>query len=67
MFSHNIAYIPPSFAKQGDGTPGAEKNNVPKIIQPGDIKGIIHTHSNWATALHTIEELGSNERKDLNT
>lgn len=27
------------------------------IIQPGDIKGIIHCHSNWSDGSNTIEEL----------
>lgn len=27
------------------------------VVQPGDIKGIIHSHSNWSDGSNTIEEL----------
>src|SRR5690606_20319075 len=29
----------------------------PGVIQPGDIKGIIHSHSNWSDGSNTIEEM----------
>mgnify|MGYP000925217532 CR=1 FL=1 len=31
--------------------------NETAIIQPGDIKGIIHSHSNWSDGNNTIEEM----------
>jgi DNA polymerase (family X) len=30
---------------------------VPPLIQFSDIKGIIHSHSNWSDGLHTVEEM----------
>lgn len=30
---------------------------MPQLIQPGDIKGIIHSHSNWSDGSNTIEEM----------
>lgn len=30
---------------------------VPKYIQPQDIKGIIHSHSNWSDGSNTIEQM----------
>ncbi len=35
----------------------ANMDNVPAVIQPGDIKAIIHSHSNWSDGSHTIEEM----------
>jgi DNA polymerase (family X) len=35
----------------------AAKNGIPAVIQPGDIKGIIHCHSNWSDGSNTVEEL----------
>lgn len=32
-------------------------SEVPGVIQPLDIKGIIHTHSNWSDGSQTIEEM----------
>ncbi|WP_205510638.1 helix-hairpin-helix domain-containing protein [Longitalea arenae] len=33
------------------------KNNPVKLIEPGDIKGIIHSHSQWSDGVHSIEEM----------
>ena len=30
---------------------------MPNLIQPGDIKGIIHSHSNWSDGSNTVEEM----------
>jgi DNA polymerase (family X) len=35
----------------------ARINPLPPLIQFSDIKGIIHSHSNWSDGLHTIEEM----------
>ena len=32
-------------------------NQLPQLIQPCDIKGIIHSHSNWSDGTHTLEEM----------
>ncbi len=33
------------------------KTSLPATIQPGDIKGIIHSHSTWSDGIHTIEQM----------
>lgn len=35
----------------------AKQNKLPELIQPADIKGIIHSHSNWSDGSNTIEEM----------
>jgi DNA polymerase (family 10) len=35
----------------------AAQHEIPDVIQPGDIKGIIHCHSNWSDGTNTIEQL----------
>jgi DNA polymerase (family 10) len=35
----------------------AKGNMIPGVIQPGDIKGIIHCHSNWSDGSNTLSEL----------
>lgn len=39
----------------------AQQDNLPVLIQPSDIKGIIHNHSNWSDGTDTIEDMA----KDL--
>ena len=36
-----------------------KQNNIPAVIQPDDIKGIIHCHSNWSDGSNTLEELAN--------
>jgi DNA polymerase (family X) len=52
-----ISYIPP-FLRE---TPGiiekAKKNELPVLLQPGDVKGLVHSHSNWSDGSNTIEEM----------
>ncbi|MFT3981067.1 MAG: PHP domain-containing protein [Ferruginibacter sp.] len=35
----------------------ARSGPLPEVIVPGDIKGIIHCHSNWSDGSNTIEEM----------
>ena len=35
----------------------AKEHNIPEVIQPSDVKGIIHCHSNWSDGINSIEEL----------
>lgn len=37
----------------------AKDDSWPSIIQPADIKGIIHCHSNWSDGSNTIEEMAN--------
>ncbi len=48
----------PSFLREGpEIIEIAKKGNLPDIIQPKDIRGIIHCHSNWSDGSNTIEEM----------
>jgi DNA polymerase (family X) len=33
------------------------KHNQATLIQPGDIRGIIHSHSQWSDGVHTVEDM----------
>ena len=35
----------------------ARGKNLPAVIQPNQIKGIIHSHSNWSDGSNTLEEM----------
>ncbi|HMU47626.1 MAG TPA: helix-hairpin-helix domain-containing protein [Chitinophagaceae bacterium] len=35
----------------------AKENKLPELIQPDDIRSIIHSHSNWSDGVNTIEEM----------
>ncbi|MEO9210558.1 MAG: helix-hairpin-helix domain-containing protein [Ginsengibacter sp.] len=52
-----IQPIPPYLREEETIISIASQNKIPKVIQPNDIKGIIHCHSNWSDGSNTIEEL----------
>jgi len=53
----NIPLIPSPLREHPSIIEQAKNNKLPKLIQPSDIKGIIHSHSTWSDGVHTIEQM----------
>lgn len=53
----NINYIPCCLRETAAIIDRAKTTALPNLIQPGDIKGIIHSHSNWSDGSNTLEEM----------
>jgi DNA polymerase (family 10) len=54
-----IQYIPPYLRESADIIEKAKNNSLTGLIQPGDVKAIIHSHSNWSDGANTIEEMAN--------
>jgi DNA polymerase (family 10) len=54
-----IQYIPPCLRETAAIIENAKTNSLPELIQPGDVKAIIHSHSNWSDGATTIEEMAN--------
>ncbi len=54
-----IAYIPPYLRENERIIEQARNNQLPQVIQPTDIKGIIHSHSKWSDGSNTLEEMAA--------
>jgi DNA polymerase (family 10) len=52
-----IQYIEPYLRDQPLILQKARAFSIPALITPSDIKGIIHSHSNWSDGSNTIEEM----------
>lgn len=52
-----IQYVPSFLRENAEILTLAAQNKIPAVIQPQDIKGIIHCHSNWSDGINTLEEL----------
>ncbi len=52
-----IPFIPPCMRETATVIERAKKNKLPVLIQPGDIRSIIHSHSNWSDGTNTLEEM----------
>ncbi len=50
----------PSYARENAAIiEKAKQGALPAMIQPADIKAIIHSHSDWSDGSHTIEKMAS--------
>ena len=54
-----LQYIPPSLRETEKAIAKAQQNHLPQVVQTSDIKGLIHSHSNWSDGAHTIEEMAN--------
>ncbi|MGN6355601.1 MAG: helix-hairpin-helix domain-containing protein [Parafilimonas sp.] len=54
-----LQFVPPFLRETTGIIEKAEANNLPGIIQPADIKSIIHSHSKWSDGNNTIEEMAN--------
>jgi DNA polymerase (family 10) len=56
FIKNKINFIPACMREQADIIKEAEQG-IPDLIQPGDIRGIIHSHSTWSDGSNSIEEM----------
>ena len=52
-----LAYIPPELRENLGEIEAAEKNEIPRLIEYSDIKGLLHIHSNASDGSSSIESL----------
>lgn len=54
-----LQFIPLYLREYGSIIGLSKERKIPAVIQPGDIRGIIHCHSNWSDGSNTLEELAN--------
>ena len=52
-----LSYIPPELREDNGEIVAAAENNIPKMVELSDIKGILHCHSTWSDGANTLEEM----------
>lgn len=55
--SAGIEYIPPCLRESASIIQQATAKKLPVLIEPGDVKSVIHSHSNWSDGMSSIEEM----------
>jgi DNA polymerase (family 10) len=55
--SANIHSIPSFQREKASVIQLAKKGKLTEVIRPEDIKGIIHSHSNWSDGVNTLEQM----------
>ena len=54
--ANGLPIIPPMMRETADVL-AKPADSFTNLIQPGDIRGIIHSHSRWSDGMHTLEEM----------
>lgn len=52
-----LASVVPALRESPDSLKLAAGNKLPELIQPNDIKGIIHSHSTYSDGQHSLEQM----------
>lgn len=55
--SNKLQFIEPFLRETREIIDRAVEATIPEVIQPSDIKGLIHSHSDWSDGINTIEEM----------
>ena len=54
-----LEYIEPELREMTGELEAAKAHKLPKLIDYGDLKGDLHTHSNWTDGVNSIEEMAN--------
>ncbi len=57
--SLGMAYIEPELRENSGEIESAQKHGLPHLIEPKDIRGDLHVHSDWSDGSSSIEELAA--------
>jgi DNA polymerase (family 10) len=49
--------IAPELRENGNEIEKALKNDIPKLIEFSDLKGVLHNHSTWSDGIHSLKEM----------
>jgi len=55
--SIGLAYIPPELRENRGEIEAARDNRLPRLIELKDLKGDLHSHTNWSDGRNTLEEM----------
>jgi DNA polymerase (family 10) len=57
-----LAWIPAELREERGEIEAAENGSLPRLIEQGDLRGLLHCHSTWSDGTATIEEMAEATR-----
>ena len=58
LYAHlGYAYIPPELRENGGELAAARSGELPVLVERGDLRGDLHSHSTWSDGKATVEEM----------
>ncbi len=58
-----LALVPPELREDRGEVPAARARTLPALITHGDLRGDLHSHSDWSDGVHTIEQMAEAARR----
>lgn len=58
----NLQFVEPELRDQAEALELAASDSIPRLVEFGDLKGLLHAHSTWSDGLHTLEEMAIETR-----
>ncbi len=52
-----LAWMPPEIREADGEIEAAEAGTLPALVEPADIRGMVHVHSTWSDGRNTVEEM----------
>jgi DNA polymerase (family 10) len=52
-----LSFVPPEYRESETAFQQARNNQLPKLIELSEIKGVVHNHSTYSDGLHTLDEM----------
>src|SRR5205814_4483042 len=57
-----LPWIPPELREDEGEIEAAQTGSLPRLVEIGDIKGDLHTHTNWTDGSETLEDMAKAAR-----
>lgn len=58
-----LAYVPPEMRENMGEVEAAQEGKLPELVEPGDIRGTFHCHTNYSDGANTLAEMAEAARK----
>ena len=64
LYEHaGLAFVPPELREGRGEIDAAAANRIPTLIEPADIRGVLHCHSTWSDGKATIAQMADAARE----
>ena len=54
--------IPPELREDDRWIPAARNGQLPRLIEPDDVRGVVHTHSTYSDGIHSVRQMAEAAR-----
>ena len=57
-----LAEVPPELREDGGEVEAAREGRLPRLVEPADLRGDCHAHSDWSDGIHSVEQMAEAAR-----